>query len=163
MQSTGHSSMQALSLRSTHGWAITYVMGTEYAVSGHPDGTGCSEARLGMGAHDLVRRGVGRGELVPVDLLPAGAHIVAPADCYFGVGELLADARQQGRWAVDRVDLTDTAAVQAAVTGADLRLFGKPESFLRRRMGVALARAADTDEARKRAADAAARVRPVKA
>jgi len=50
-----------------------------------------------------------------------------------------------------------------AVTGADLRLFGKPESFLRRRMGVALARAADTDEARKRAADAAARVRPVKA
>lgn len=48
-----------------------------------------------------------------------------------------------------------------AVTGADLRLFGKPESFLRRRMGVALARAADTDEARKRAAEAAAKVRPV--
>jgi phosphoribosylglycinamide formyltransferase 2 len=50
-----------------------------------------------------------------------------------------------------------------AVTGADLRLFGKPESFLRRRMGVALARAADTEEARKRAADAAAKVRPVQA
>jgi phosphoribosylglycinamide formyltransferase 2 len=48
-----------------------------------------------------------------------------------------------------------------AVTGADLRLFGKPESFLRRRMGVALARAADTDEARKRAAEAAGKVRPV--
>jgi formate-dependent phosphoribosylglycinamide formyltransferase (GAR transformylase) len=30
-------------------------------------------------------------------------------------------------------------------------------------MGVALARAADPDEARRRAADAAARVRPVKA
>jgi phosphoribosylglycinamide formyltransferase 2 len=50
-----------------------------------------------------------------------------------------------------------------AVTGADLRLFGKPESFLRRRMGVALARAADTDEARKRAAEAAGKVRPVQA
>jgi phosphoribosylglycinamide formyltransferase 2 len=50
-----------------------------------------------------------------------------------------------------------------AVTGADLRLFGKPESFLRRRMGVALARAADTDEARRRAAEAAGKVRPVKA
>jgi phosphoribosylglycinamide formyltransferase 2 len=49
-----------------------------------------------------------------------------------------------------------------AVPGADLRLFGKPESYLRRRMGVALARAADTDEARTRAAEAAARVRPVK-
>ena len=48
-----------------------------------------------------------------------------------------------------------------AVPGADLRLFGKPESFARRRMGVALARANDTDEARKRAAEAAGKVRPV--
>jgi phosphoribosylglycinamide formyltransferase 2 len=48
-----------------------------------------------------------------------------------------------------------------AVAGADLRLFGKPESFPRRRMGVALARAANTDEARKRAAEAAGKVRPV--
>ena len=55
-----------------------------------------------------------------LDLLPAGGRIVAPADCYFGVGELLADARQQGCWAIDRVDLTDTAAVQAAVAGAGL-------------------------------------------
>ncbi|MDB5465532.1 MAG: purT [Phenylobacterium sp.] len=48
-----------------------------------------------------------------------------------------------------------------ATPGADLRLFGKPESFARRRMGVALARGADVDEARGRARDAAARVRPV--
>jgi len=47
------------------------------------------------------------------------------------------------------------------VPGADLRLFGKPEAFERRRMGVALARAGDTDEARRRAAEAAALVRPV--
>jgi len=47
-----------------------------------------------------------------------------------------------------------------AVPGADLRLFGKPESYERRRMGVALARAKDTDEARKRAAEAAGKVRP---
>jgi len=45
--------------------------------------------------------------------------------------------------------------------GADLRLFGKPESFLRRRMGVALARGGDTDEARARAAQAAGKVMPV--
>ena len=49
-----------------------------------------------------------------------------------------------------------------AVPGADLRLFGKPESFARRSMGVALARANDTDEARKRAAEAAGKVRPVR-
>ncbi|ODT86895.1 formate-dependent phosphoribosylglycinamide formyltransferase [Phenylobacterium sp. SCN 70-31] len=48
-----------------------------------------------------------------------------------------------------------------AVPGADLRLFGKPESFERRRMGVALARAADVEEARDRAREAAGKVRPV--
>src|SRR6185312_13304012 len=42
-----------------------------------------------------------------------------------------------------------------SVPGADLRLFGKPESYARRRMGVALARGADTDEARARAREAA--------
>jgi cystathionine gamma-synthase len=65
-----------------------------------------------------------------LDLVPAGGRIVAPADCYFGVGELLADARQQGRWAVDRVDLTDTAAVQAAVAGADLLWLESPSNPL---------------------------------
>lgn len=50
-----------------------------------------------------------------------------------------------------------------AVPGADLRLFGKPESYERRRMGVALARGADVDEARARASEAAGKVRPVRA
>jgi phosphoribosylglycinamide formyltransferase 2 len=49
-----------------------------------------------------------------------------------------------------------------AVPRADLRLFGKPESFTRRRMGVALAAGADTDEARSRAKLAASLVKPVK-
>ena len=39
-----------------------------------------------------------------LDLVPAGSRIVAPEDCYFGVGGLLADARQHGRATVDRVD-----------------------------------------------------------
>ena len=65
-----------------------------------------------------------------LDLVPAGGRIVAPADCYFGVGELLADAAQHGRWAVDRVDLTDTARVQAAVAGADLLWLETPSNPL---------------------------------
>ena len=65
-----------------------------------------------------------------LDLVPAGARIIAPADCYFGVGELLADGQQQGRWAVDRVDLTDTAGVQAAVAGADLLWLETPSNPL---------------------------------
>lgn len=50
-----------------------------------------------------------------------------------------------------------------AVPGVDLRLFGKPESFVKRRMGVAVATGADVDEARERARRAAAAVRPVSA
>ena len=40
----------------------------------------------------------------------------------------------------------------------DIRLFGKPESFVKRRMGVALARASSTDEARVKAKRVASRV-----
>ncbi len=49
-----------------------------------------------------------------------------------------------------------------SVPTADLRLFGKPEAFERRRMGVALARGETTDLARERALDIAAKVRPVR-
>ena len=48
-----------------------------------------------------------------------------------------------------------------AVPRSDLRLFGKPESFVKRRMGVAVANGADVEEARARAKRAAGRVRPV--
>ncbi|GAA0643500.1 formate-dependent phosphoribosylglycinamide formyltransferase [Brevundimonas lenta] len=47
-----------------------------------------------------------------------------------------------------------------SVPTADLRLFGKPEAFERRRMGVATARGETTDQARERARLAAGKVRP---
>lgn len=47
-----------------------------------------------------------------------------------------------------------------AVPSSDVRLFGKPESFLKRRMGVALATGKDTNEARERAKLAASLVKP---
>ena len=43
----------------------------------------------------------------------------------------------------------------------EIRLFGKPESFKKRRMGVALARGKTTDDARSRAKKAASLVKPV--
>ena len=49
-----------------------------------------------------------------------------------------------------------------AVPRSDLRLFGKPESFTKRRMGVAVANGETTEEARQRARLAAGKVRPVK-
>jgi len=48
------------------------------------------------------------------------------------------------------------------VPDSEVRLFGKPESFTRRRMGVALATGKDTNEARDRATLAASKVKPVK-
>jgi phosphoribosylglycinamide formyltransferase 2 len=53
--------------------------------------------------------------------------------------------------------------VALGVPESELRLFGKPRAFAKRRMGVALARGADTDEARARAKKAAQSVRPVAA
>ena len=50
-----------------------------------------------------------------------------------------------------------------SVPGTDLRLFGKPEAFMTRRMGVALAYGDDVEDARRRASQAAGRVRPCRA
>lgn len=49
------------------------------------------------------------------------------------------------------------------VPRTELRLFGKPEAFPRRRMGVALAYGGDVDDARERARRCASLVRPVPA
>ena len=75
--------------------------------------------------------------------------------------------RQPGASAVIYGGLEETGIAFEGVADAlqvpdsDLRLFGKPESFVRRRMGVALANGQDTDEARTRAKACAARVNPV--
>jgi len=55
----------------------------------------------------------------------------------------------------------DGVADALSELGVELRLFGKPEAFERRRMGVALARGASTDQAREAARTAAAKVKPV--
>jgi phosphoribosylglycinamide formyltransferase 2 len=49
------------------------------------------------------------------------------------------------------------------VPNSELRLFGKPESFLKRRMGVALVHDVDVAVARTQAKLAASKVRPRKA
>jgi phosphoribosylglycinamide formyltransferase 2 len=54
----------------------------------------------------------------------------------------------------------DGVADALSVPGSDLRLFGKPEAYRKRRMGVALARGNDIDEARARAKECAGRVLP---
>lgn len=77
--------------------------------------------------------------------------------------------REPGASAVIYGGLDEQAIAFAGIADAlraprsDVRLFGKPVSFLKRRMGVALATGKDTKEARSRAKLAASRVVPVKA
>ena len=54
----------------------------------------------------------------------------------------------------------DGVADALRVPNTDIRLFGKPESFVKRRMGVALAHADDVETARMNAKLAASLVKP---
>jgi phosphoribosylglycinamide formyltransferase 2 len=54
----------------------------------------------------------------------------------------------------------DGVAAALAIAGTEIRLFGKPEAFVKRRMGVALARSDRIESARANARAAAAAVRP---
>lgn len=54
----------------------------------------------------------------------------------------------------------DGVADALAIPGTDLRLFGKPTSFVKRRMGVVLNAAADVDTAKRQAREAASKIKP---
>ncbi|MEW6314386.1 MAG: formate-dependent phosphoribosylglycinamide formyltransferase [Pseudomonadota bacterium] len=83
--------------------------------------------------------------------LPVDVSLRAPGASAVIYGQL-----EEPGIAFDHID----AALR--VPQSDLRLFGKPESFVRRRMGVALANGSDTGEARERAKLVASRVTPVR-
>src|SRR5207248_2454899 len=65
-----------------------------------------------------------------LDLVHAGARVVAPTDCYAEVRALLADGQQQGRWQVELVDVADTATAVAAAGRADLVWVAPPTNPL---------------------------------
>lgn len=65
-----------------------------------------------------------------LDLLRVGSKVVAPTDCYSGVKALLADGQEQGRWTAVLVDITDTDAVLAAASDADLLWLESPTNPL---------------------------------
>jgi len=69
-----------------------------------------------------------------LDLLPVGARVMAPTDCYLGVGALLEEGQRLGRWHVDLVDITDTAAAIVAARRADLVWLESPTNPL---LGIA--------------------------
>lgn len=79
---------------------------------------------------DALAFASGMGAAAVLDLVPAGARVMAPTDCYAGVHALLADGQQQGRWHVDLGDDLASAFAQAgaqlprAGTGSQLRSRG---------------------------------------
>jgi len=83
--------------------------------------------------------------------LPVGTRMRRPGASAVIYGGLEAEAI--------RFDQVDEAL---RVPESKLRLFGKPVSFERRRMGVALASANDVDTARRRAKECASKVKPVR-
>lgn len=68
-------------------------------------GAGAVVTSSGMAAIDLV-----------LNLLPAGAHVIAPHDCYGGTHRLLSARHDQGQIVCDFVDQGDLDAVRLAVT-----------------------------------------------
>lgn len=65
-----------------------------------------------------------------IEDLPVGARVIVPADSYQVVRGLLQAGVEQGRWQVEALDITDTAAVVAAVDGADLLWLESPSNPL---------------------------------
>ena len=92
-------------------------------------------------------------------VLHARAILGLPVDA--GLREPGASAVIYGGLEADGIAFEDVEQA-LRVPNSEIRLFGKPQSFIRRRMGVALASAPDSDTARARAKQAAAAIRPVK-
>jgi cystathionine gamma-synthase len=65
-----------------------------------------------------------------MDLLPVGAGVVLPDDCYHGVSGLAAAGAAQGRWRVARVAVEDTAGWLEAAAQADLLWLESPSNPL---------------------------------
>jgi cystathionine gamma-synthase len=106
--------------------------GREYSRDDATPGWEALEEVLGeLEGGEAIAFSSGMGAAAAVlDLLHAGSRVVAPSDCYHGVQALLADGQQQGRWHVDLVDVTDTAAVASAARGADLVWLESPTNPL---------------------------------
>ena len=90
----------------------------DYTRSGNPtrDLLGNALAELEQGAGAVVTASGMAAITVVGYLVPAGARIVAPHDCYGGTYRLFDAWRRRGERAVEFIDFGDPAAVQAALS-----------------------------------------------
>ncbi len=64
------------------------------------------------------------------ELLPVGAHIVWPDDCYQGVAGVVTAGERQGRWTSRRIPVADTVQWVDAAASADLIWIESPSNPL---------------------------------
>jgi cystathionine gamma-synthase len=102
-----------------------------YARSGNPTWT-AFETALGdlEGGEALVLSSGMAAVTAALSLLPHGGTVVAPDAAYNGVVATLGDREAEGSAVVRRVDVADTAAVVAALDGADLLWLESPTNPL---------------------------------
>jgi cystathionine gamma-synthase len=99
----------------------------EYAREGSPTGEALEEAVAALEGGTAVAFGSGMAAVNAVlDLVPAGGVIVAPTHAYTGVAVRLTELAAADRLDVRRVDVTDTAAIEAACQGAALLWLESP-------------------------------------
>ena len=104
-------------------FSSTYVADgpVDYARAGNPTWTAFEEALGALeGGSALVFSSGMAAIAAALSLAPPGAIIVAPTHSYAGTSAILASFEKAGRAVLRRVDISDTAAVIAALQGADV-------------------------------------------
>jgi cystathionine gamma-synthase len=114
--------------------ASNFVLGSERAYS--RDDATCSweafeELLGGLENGHAVAFSSGMAAIAAIfDLLPVGARVVLPDDCYQGVVGLAAAGAAQGRWSVSRLPVDDTPRWRAMAAQADLLWLESPSNPL---------------------------------
>jgi cystathionine gamma-synthase len=95
----------------------TYPRGYLYSRTANPNRNALEEclSELEAGAGAVAFASASAATAAVFQALAPGDHVVAPLDAYFGTGKLLRDTFMPWGLAVDFVDMTDAAAIKAAL------------------------------------------------
>ena len=96
----------------------SYPRGYLYSRTANPNRNALEEclSELEGGAGAVAFASASAATAAVFQALAPGDHVVAPLDAYFGTGKLLRDTFVPWGLVVDFVDMTDTAAIKAALT-----------------------------------------------
>jgi cystathionine gamma-synthase len=95
----------------------TYPRGYLYSRTANPNRNALEEclSELEAGAGAVAFASASAATAAVFQALAPGDHVVAPLDAYFGTGKLLRDTFMPWGLSVDFVDMTDAAAIKAAL------------------------------------------------